>query len=272
MAETVFDLTRRALDESSKCNCPAEGNAACVGVLEPPASCLVGQLAHIQDLLFAHKYRVDFKTPAEARRAEVADIEEDVKHLEGQVAAAFPDCCAAPGAGKPTVRGSDFQYWKMQRCLLFPDGTKAPGGQRYVSRETLKAQLRYAPKPLIHVKALDGKLAPQYTDLVPIMADRVMNPELVLVVILLVLIGVVWGLLSSVSKWKRAKYFQGIRDRDAAIEAAEAADPWRYETGTPSFTVDPNDKWRLLVPQYEAQGYCMKEYRRKLGMPEGPDC
>ena len=26
-------------------------------------------------------------------------------------------------------------------------------------------------------------------------------------------------------------------------------------------------KWKALVPAYEARGYCMKEYRKRLGMP-----
>lgn len=255
--KTVCEITRQAVREAPQCACPNDKLIACRDVAVAPDSCTVFKIAEYQEKLFNEQYSPGKSSTV--RKATLTNLATDIKSQEQILQDAF-------GKG---ISASDCQYWKMQRCLSNANGSKNGFGRTYIGRQELET-VGYAPAPIIHASFLDQKLPPNLTDLVPIMVDRVMNPELAIVVILVIIIGILWALIASVSKWKKGAYARNIRRRDKEIEQKEASDPWKFMS--PTYVEDPNDKWRLLIPQYEAQGYCMEAYRKKLGMPEGPKC
>lgn len=258
---------RQAVADANKCGCkpPDDPRLQCKGLTAVPASCAVWGLAQRRDNLFQVQYSPEGASPFAssvnrvAHERAVADLQADVAKLEGQVRAAFPALTDADLA--------DIEYWKMQRCLA--DGAERA---KYFDRPRLQAA-GYAATPLVNVKVPDSLALPtNFKNLVPVMADRLAPPEIVLLFILLVLVAAALGLYALSRQQRKTAYARAVRQREAGVAAAQAADPWARMFGAPTVREDPDDKLRALVPQYEAQGYCMSAYRQKLGMPPGPKC
>lgn len=263
---TACDLTRDALDNATKCACPDSNLAQCKGVTETPPSCAVWKLADYRDTYFKWQYNpADLLShnASSVRKAKLEDLGADIVAQENILKSHYGDDAPV----------DELEYWKMQRCLRSSgpaDGASDQYGKEYVNRPVLQAEAGYAPQPLFGGKTLEGKLPASATGLVPVMADRFVNADLALILILIILIAVLWGLIASVSKWRKGAYQRNLKAKVARVHKEQAHDKWGFLD--PTVQEDPKDKWRLMIPQYEAQGYCMKEYRQKLGMPPGPDC
>lgn len=270
---------RTAIADANKCGCklPGDNRLQCRGLTEVPPSCVLWELAQRQDNLFQvnAQSRVRGLNPFAskidrlAHQKAVTNLKVDVEKLKGEAKKAFPELSDADL--------DDLQYWKMQRCLINADGDPAvtPNGSRKFVGRTRLQTTGYSATPLINVPVPKAaKLPESVARLVPVAADRVAPPEIILLIILLVLVAVALGLYSTHKhaerKRRREAYMQGLRAHDASIAAREANDPWA-KLGSPTYQVDPNDHLRELVPQYEARGYCMAAYRKKLGMPARPD-
>jgi hypothetical protein len=199
-------------------------------------------------------------TTRDIRNKELAilqnDIDDDIKQLQAKY-----------GADVPT----DLTWNDLTECLWNPDGS--PGGthnNKYFKRDDLTT-LGYQPQPVLGAATLEGKLPSTLTGRVPIWVDHAFNPDLAVIIIFAFLIIIFAVLMYNAYKWTKM-----APEREAAAKAArrtemEAHDPYK---GTPfeSYPADPNSKWEALIPVYEAQGYCMEAYRKKLGMPVTDHC
>jgi len=184
------------------------------------------------------------------------DIDDDAAQIESKY-----------GKGAP----SDITWNDFTECLWSPDGSRGgPHGNEYFERNDLRS-LGYQPQPLFGAAALEGQLPRALTEPVPIWVDHAFNPDLAVIVIFGLLIVVFAALMYSAYRWTLK-----APERKAAAETAwraekEKHDPYR-NTKFPSYPGDPNSKWEALIPVYEAEGYDMCSYRKKLGMPLGKRC
>jgi len=271
------DLLRRAAQDANKCGCklpPKEDTRAqCQGLSRLPSSCDYWALAGRRDQLFKVQYGLDSLPWADsatkkAYQLTIQNLQSDISMIEAKLKASFPKITDADLA--------DVGYWKTQRCLLDSTGQTRHNAmtgetQKYYGRRELQ-EAGYQPDPLVKLAVPASlKMPQQVTGLVPVLADRLAAPEYVVLLLLLVLVVAAIALGVSANRWKKDKYLRAIRKREDRIEEYEAHDPWA-KLGMPALQLDPNDKLREMVPQYEKQGYCMTQYRKKLGMPLGPQC
>lgn len=238
MPPTLCELTRRALEEGNRCSCPGNpSQPQCDGKAEAPDSCKVLKLAAMRDVYSKRQYDPTFlvqRGGSQVREAELGIMGRIVKDLEDDVTQIY-------GTGTPV---EDISYGKMQRCLNKPDGSrdcstfngKKTCTDKYVSRDNLKMYAGYNPQPVVGGSLLEGKVPHRATNFIPVWTDRIANPTLVLVFILVVLLVAAWALF--------------LRPTPEEQERAKVMD---------------------LVLEYEKAGVCMKEYRAKLGM-EPSEC
>lgn len=260
---TFCDIARDALKNANLCVCgpgvDLEENPQCKGVAAPPATCAALQLARNNDLYFNWQYapgNVLDSTNSVLRKAKLANLGAIIEKNKQDVRAQY-------GQDAPV---DDFTFWRMQRCLENASGTPGLSGNTYIDRYSLQTNAEYKPPHLIGGETLTGRLPNSVTSAVPVMMDRLMNPTLLLVVILVILIAVVLGLMRGVSKWKSGSYQRRIAAKVDTEKRLQENNPYAY-LGDDMFQVNKADEIRLKVPQYEAEGYCMKAYRQKLGMP-----
>ncbi|GFR89416.1 hypothetical protein ElyMa_002542500 [Elysia marginata] len=250
------------------CNIFREGVRAsmqastCAGS-SPPPECRVLDLATKRDLYIQTKYSPSgfaSKTARDVRNKELAiiqsNIDDDVKALQSKY-----------GADAPI----DGITWNaLTECLWAPNGT--PGGpnhNKYFKRNDLVA-LGYQPQPALG-HAAQKKLPLALTSHIPIWMDHAFGPDLAVIVIFGFLLVIFAALLYSTYKWSKAAPQREMAAAAARRAKNEAHDPYQG-TAFESFPDDPNSKWKSLIPIYEAQGYCMEAYRKKLGLPIAEHC
>lgn len=265
----VCDIARDALSKSNQCVCDgseaSKTKAQCTVdgklITEPPASCSVLTLASRRDLYFKTQY-----DPATAlkggslRKKILANIGADIELEEKKVKQAYGDDAPV----------DDISYWRMQRCLVNKDGTRGTFNNRYVNRETLEEKSSYAPQPAIGASFLKGRIPAKLTNLLPVLTDRLMDPSLMVVVLLIIMLIILWVLITKAIAGKRAKYMSTVRSRVDKVKEENLDNPFAYLGD--SYEESKSDDLRLKIPEYEARGYCMAAYRKKLGMPSGPNC
>lgn len=254
-------IVRDALAKGPRCDCTGADLPQCRvgGVLmtSPPASCKVLDLAATRDQYFQTQYSpLDLASSdgKVTRDATLRDLGYAIAKSEAELRQAY-------GADAPV---GAISYWRMQQCLADESGRRV-AGRKYLGREDLVRDGNYAGKPLLGGAALAGRMPAGLVRMVPVLGDRLMGPELLLLVILLVLVGISWGLAASVARQGRGAYRRSLEARLAAARRAPPA-------GGPAAAALVVDKQRAKVFDYEAQGYCMRDYRKKLGMPPGQAC
>lgn len=261
---TVCDMVRDALAAAPACGCPNPNKPQCKGVSGPPPECSVFKLATHRDIEFDWQYdpaSLFSSSERTTRQKKLADIEGDIKADEATLEGKY-------GTSAPV---GDVSWWRMQRCLINTDGK--PGGNfghKYVGRQDMQAA-GYAPYPLVGGSTLETQAPVALTNAVPVLMDRGLNADLMVIVIFVLLV-----IIFAVLMYKAYKWSQDEPARKAAAKAAErtkreASDPFKG-TSFESWPTDPNEKWRALIPVYEAQGYDMCAYRKRLGMPLKGHC
>lgn len=219
-----------------------------------PALCAVPDAANKRMALFADRYDPATAFMSETEGAILAQEERDlmtgIQADEAGLAAAYPG--AAPGA--TTIGWQDFNY-----CLWNPAGT--PGGafnNRYFERNDAQS---FGMKPVYPVGGAlaEGTLWPfPKASPVPLAADYVANPDLVVIFIFVLLVVILAILLfkarrSAASAAARA----AARAAESAAEGAAAA---------AEAYPDPTQKCRQYAEAMEAQGFDMGYYRQRCGL------
>ena len=265
MATSACDIVRDALSKAGQCAC--DGSEASKALAQctvdgkllagPPAACSVFNLAGRRDLYFKTQY-----SPADLLAGDATVRQKVLANIGASIDQNRAAVLAAYGPDAPV---DDITYWRMQRCLASKDGRAGAFGNTYIDRQTLQAQASYAPQPVIGGRLLEGRVPPALTRLLPVAADRIMNPSLMMAVILIIVLAVLWVLVLKVRKGHGDAYAAGVRARVAAEEKANLDNPFGY-LGSP-YVVDKKDEAREKVLEYEARGYDMSAYREKLGMP-----
>lgn len=236
--------------------------SACSGS-PPQADCAVMQLLAKKDMYIQTKYSpsgLASGTARDIRTKELSIIQGDIDALTAQIQAKY-------GKDAPV----DLTWNDLTECLWNSDG--GPGGthnNKYFKRDDLMT-LGYQPQPALGAATLEGKLPSTLTGGVPIWVDHALNPDLAVIIIFAFLIIIFAVLMYNAYKWT-----QKAPEREAAAKAAwrtemEAHDPYKG-TSFESYPADPDSKWKTLIPVYEAEGYCMEAYRKKLGMPVTDHC
>jgi hypothetical protein len=194
----VCEIARDALRDGNKCGC--DGSEASKSMpqctvdgkllTQPPAACSVLALATRRDQYFQMQYdpRTAFEN-SDLRNRILANIGADVEAAEDKVEKAY-------GAGAPV---GDISYWRMQKCLANADGSPGDFGNKRIDRATLRERGSYGPQPVIGGSFIAGRVPSGLTSLLPVRTDRVMNPSLMFVVLLIVILAVLSGLVSAVA-------------------------------------------------------------------------
>lgn len=269
------DLLRRSMRDANKCVCKPppkkDPRAQCQGLTKLPDSCLFWELANRRDQLFKMQYSFDSvpwadEVTKKAYTLKLQDMHSGIAHIEAKLKLAFPDITDEDLAG--------VEYWKLQRCFLNDGGMPRHNAMTGTSRKYFgRADLQsagYVPDSVVDLAVPSVlKMPQQVTDMMPVLGDRLAAPEYVILMILLVLTAVAIALGVSVYRRKGGKHARGPGKRGKTSESRGTSDPWANMGMTLD---DPDDKLRELVPQYESRGYCMTQYRKKLGMPPGPPC
>jgi len=270
MSTPLCTTMRAAMAQSRKCRCPDKSLPHCDGIESPPGLCSVFKLANDRDIRFNWAYGLEGLQASEAvYQAKQTNIEHNIEE-QGNILRKQEPGSREPGSHQ-RLDLDDVSWKNMQWCLLSPDGR--PSGQfahTHIKRQDLALE-GYKPRPLIGGDKFYGTLPPAVTDIVPIYMDRFMNPDLLLLLLLIVLLTVLGLLVYTSRQWARKCLIRKAVKKRMTREALEDSDPFKG-TGFESWSADPNEKWKALVPIYEAENYCMKEYRKKLGMPPGPNC
>ena len=250
------------MNPPTKCDIIRAGAAAMIGGQcsgsSPAPDCFVTDLASKRDMYFQTKYSPSglvSSTARAVRNQQLGILSSDIAADDGRIRAKYgPDAPA------------DISWNDFTSCLWHADGSRGgPHGNRYFTREDL-VSLGYQPRPLFGAAALEGQLPRGLTDPVPVWVDRALNPDLAVILIFVILVVVFAVLMLNAYRWT-----QRAPDREMAAKKAwrakmEEHDPYRY-SAFPSYPSDPNAKWKALVPIYEAEGYDMCSYRKRLGMP-----
>jgi hypothetical protein len=261
---TMCDMVRDAMAAQPQCGCPDPNKPQCKGITNPPIACSVFNLASHRDVEFQWQYdptSLFSDTQRKLREKKLADIEGDIQKDEELLQTQY-------GAAAPV---DQISWWRMQRCLMSPNGQ--PGGNfkhKYVGRQDMETA-GYTPYPLFGGSMFEGDIPAQISNALPVYVDRIINSDLMIIIIFVLLVAIFAILIYKAYEWD-----QGEPAREAAVKAAqlvkdESKDPYRG-TSFKSWPTDPNEKWKTLIPVYEAQGYCMKDYRKKLNMQPGPEC
>lgn len=215
-------------------------SGACAGDA-PPLACAVTDAATKRDFLFKTKYDPSgllTPTDRQVRQKELGIIQDDLAGDEVDMQRKF-------GLHAPV----DISWADFTSCLWNPDGR--PGGpheNEYFRREDLTS-LGYTPRPLVggRVFADTAALRPLRGS-VPVWLDRFVNPGLAIVLVFAFIVLVFGALLY-------AAYRSGH-----AGEAPAANDTSRRAKAT------------AIIHKYEKAGYCMEEYRKKVGLPVTDKC
>jgi hypothetical protein len=250
----------------SKCDVLRAGAAvamranACAGDA-PEVDCYVTDTATKRDMLFRTKYSPAGLLSGSAVRNKELEV------LQGDIAANSSRLRSKYGDAAPVNAG----WVDFTRCLWNADGSRGgPHGNVFFDRDDLVA-LGYQPQPLFAVSALKGRLPSSLTRRVPVWFDRIFDPDLAVVFLFLVVAALLVTILFKVHRWSKGKVAREAAAKEFTRRRLEASDPFRG-TRFESFPADPDDRWRRLVPAYEAEGYCMEDYRKKLGMPVTSRC
>lgn len=252
----------------TKCDILRAGAAAVMqtgvcGGATPPPDCYTTDLATKRDMYFQTKY---------APSGLISGISRDIRAKELGILQTSINTDSAQlktkyGADAPT----GVSWNEFTQCLWRPDGSRGgPHNNKYFERNDL-VSLGYQPQPLFGAAILEGKIPPTLTNKIPVWLDRVFNPALAVVVIFLLLAVVLAVLVYKARKWAQQAPERAAAAKEAWRKKMEAHDPYR---GTPfeTYPADPNTKWEQLIPVYEAEGFCMEEYRKKMGMPVTDHC
>lgn len=190
---------------ASKCDIIRDGARAAMqggvcGAASPPAACYVTDMATKRDTYFKIKYDPSELLSSTSRMIRRRELE----NILGGIDSDAQKLSATYGENAPT----DISWDDFTGCLWNPNGAKGgPHGNIYFGRDDLMS-LGYSPQPL--VKALAGKIPDRVTDFVPVWLDRIFNPSLAVVFILLVLILISAALLRAAhrdSKNNNARMF-----------------------------------------------------------------
>jgi len=221
----------------AKCDIIRAGAAATMqagvcGGSSPPADCYVTDLAAKRDMYIQTKY-----SPTGLVSGTALDIRsKELSILEADINADIARIQAKYGSDAPAnISWNDFTH-----CLWNPDGSRGgPHKNVYFGRDDLTS-LGYQPQPIFGATTLEGRLPTSLTNSIPVWVDHIFNPDLAAVFIFAILV-----ILFAVLIYKA------------------------YKRAHPP---DPEARWKNLVSVYEAQGYDMCEYRKKLGMPLKDKC
>ncbi len=255
---SVCDVVRDAVAQSHLCACPNDKLPQCKGVTKAPPKCSVFHVAKLQDTKFKWKYTLD---PLKAQK--LSQIDKDIEK----------DAITLKLIYGIELSPEDLEWWKMQRCLINKK-TGAKGGQfanKYLERQDLEL-LGYSPTPIIGGDFMFTALPDKVLRTIPVAWDRFLNPAMMiffLIILLCVIFGIFYVLVRNTLRRKQ-KSKQHQMEIKRFIKEKEQ-DPYIH-TSFESWPADPNKEWKDLIPVYEAQGYCMADYRKKLGMPPGPNC
>jgi hypothetical protein len=237
--------------------------AGCDGAT-PQTDCSVMALLAKKDMYIQTKYDPSglvSKTDRLVRTKVLSNLQGDINTLTDQIQSRF---------GKE-VPASDLSWGSLTECLLNPDGSPGGGfGNKYYRRNDLES-LGYQPRPALGAATLQGKIPAKLTQAIPVWMDHVVNPDLAVILVFAILIIIFGVLMYNAYNWQK-----GAPAREAAAKTArqakmEESDPYKG-TAFESYPSDPDTKWKSLIPIYEAQGYCMEAYRKKLGMPVTDSC
>ena len=172
----------------SKCDIIRKGARVMVGGAcaskNPPPGCAVTDLATKKDIYFRTQFEPKNAFTAAGRlvrRRELAVIRSDISDDVAKVRRAY-------GAA-PDIAWNDFTS-----CLWDPSGLPGgPHGNIYFGRDDLSS-LGYQPRPVLSAKFLEKRVPAALTNQIPVYLDRVLSPELAVVVIFVLLV-VIFGVL-----------------------------------------------------------------------------
>jgi len=236
--------------------------SACSGS-SPQADCAIMQLLAKKDMYIQTKYSpsgLASGTARDIRTKELSILQGDINALTKQIQDKY-------GASAPV----DLTWDDLTECLLHPDGSRGGGhNNKYFERNDLTS-LGYQPQPVVGAATLEGKLPATLTQGVPVWMDHAVNPDLAVILIFALLVIIFAVLMYTASKWEKKAPARTASAKAAWRTKMEAHDPYKG-TAFESYPSDPDAKWKALIPVYEAQGYCMEAYRKKLGMPVTDHC
>ena len=252
----------------TKCDIIRAGAAAtisgkCSGS-SPVPECYITDLATKRDMHFRTKYSPSgfiSGTARDIRNKKLNIIQGDINGDISQIKS------TKYGKDAPT----DITWNDFTECRWNSNGLKGgPHGNEYFKRADLTS-LGYKPQPLFDVSSLKDRLPHVLTESIPIWIDHAFNPDLAVIIIFMILVVIFAVLIYNAYQWTRK-----APEREAAAKSAwqtemEKHDPYK-NTKFSSYPSNPDSKWEDLIPVYEAEGYNMCSYRKKLGMPLKGHC
>jgi hypothetical protein len=226
-----------------------------------PGYCLVGSqgLAARYDQAFNDKYNPGGFLTADRRQVREKELQIDPaaeSALLSSLQREFPNVPASQ-------LGSS--WFDISNCKINADGS--PGGHdltRYPTRNDL-VLLGYQPNPIIGTTALSGKVPQWSLPLIPIWMDRMMQPELAVVVIFVFLVIIFAAIIYSAYRWAKGAPTRSAIARNKMLIASEDTDQYRG-TAFPSWP-DPYKKVRQYIEAQERTGYDMSQWRKKYSLP-----
>lgn len=226
-----------------------------------PGYCLVGSqgLAARYDQAFNDKYN-----PAGFMTADRRQVREKEMQIDPTAEAALLQTLQREFPNVPASQlGSS--WFDISSCMIKPDGSPAGSDNtRYPTRKDL-VLLGYKPNPIIGTTALTGKVPQWSPPLIPIWMDRIMQPELAVVVIFVLLVIIFAAIIYSAYRWAKGASTRAAIARNKMLIEYEDTDPYRG-TAFPSWP-DPNKKIRQYIEAQERAGHNMDAYRKKYDLP-----
>lgn len=230
----------------------------------PADFCATGQLATRYDMAFNHKYLPKGFASADARATRLKQMQIDntaIDDFKQELEQSF----GSKAGGVPEDQ-LGISWFDMTKCMGNSNG-KPWGADRtkYPTRKDLYA-VGYSSNPLIgSATTLQGKTPAWAPPLVPIWMDRIMSPDLAVLVIFVLLVIIFGVLIYSAYRWKAGKTTRAAVAKEKEKEAQEGLDPFRGQGAESYYTRQA--KIRNFVESREKLGFDMSQYRISYNLP-----